>query len=113
MKVYIAAPYPLRSEARDLGLTLRNLGHHVTSRWLLKDDDSSDATAQMDLDDVDRADVLLLWQPGEWANKGTGGRHVEFGYALAIGKPVVVFGSKTNVFHYLDRVRVTERLEDL
>ncbi len=32
--------------------------------------------------------------------KGSGGRHVEFGYALAKGKPIVLVGPQRNVFHF-------------
>jgi hypothetical protein len=31
----------------------------------------------------------------------TGGRHVEFGLALAQGKRVIIVGPRENVFHYL------------
>ena len=39
-----------------------------------------------------------------------GGRHVEFGMALALGKPIFVYGHKENIFHYLPQVEHTENV---
>jgi nucleoside 2-deoxyribosyltransferase len=57
--------------------------------------------AIQDLDDIDQAEILVLF-----AVTGTpiprAGRHVEFGYALAKNKKLVVVGDvKENIFHYL------------
>lgn len=92
---------------------LEAAGHVITSRWLKAPDEMSDAFAREDLADVARADLLLAYHPGGWHDKGTGGRHVEFGYALALGKQVVLLGKRTNIFHHLACVRVIDRLEDL
>ncbi len=118
MKVYIAAPYPARTDAIAVMHRLESVGHHVTSRWLKDDEDPFDVTAQSKyaakaLADVRVADVLLALNAPEWANAGTGGRHVELGCALALGKQVVLLGRRSNVFHHLSVVRVIERIEDL
>lgn len=114
MKIYIAAPYPLREEARRIMILLESAGHHVTSRWIVEDQvGMSHEHATHDLEDVARADLLLAVHQEAWHNRGTGGRHVEFGYALALGIPVVLWGQRTNNFHHLNHVRVIERLEDL
>lgn len=36
---------------------------------------------------------------------GRGGRHVEFGYALALGKELINIGPRETVFHHLDNVQ--------
>lgn len=113
MKIYISAPYPTRDDAIKVMHHLESLGHEVTSRWLKAPDELSDAYAREDLADVARADLLLALNGPEWANAGTGGRHVELGYALCMGKQVVLVGARTNIFHYLDCIRVIERLEGL
>lgn len=113
MTIYIAAPYPLRNHAVEVMHHLERLGHHVTSRWLTTLDEEGNAGALMDLYDVALADVFLAINPTEWRQQGGGGRHVELGYALALGKEVVLWGVRSNIFHHLSSIRVIERLEDL
>ena len=114
MTIYIAAPYEMRDEAISVMHWLESQGHEVTSSWL-RDGvfANDDPTARLDLADIDRANLLLALNPSEWRQRGSGGRHVELGYALALGKQVVLVGARTNVFHYLDCVRVIERVEEL
>jgi nucleoside 2-deoxyribosyltransferase len=112
-KVYIAAPYPIRISAIALKEHLERRGVTVTSRWLISDGVESDEFAEEDLEDVRAADVLIAFNPPDWAQLGTGGRHVEFGYALALGKPIVLFGVRSNIFHHLSRVRLAADVEDL
>src|SRR5665213_593494 len=102
MKIYIACAYPLRDEAISVMHWLESQGHHVTSRWLRQLDDEGPIAAVDDLADVTSADLLLALNPEEWRKSGTGGRHVELGYALALGKQIVLVGVRTNVFHHLD-----------
>lgn len=92
MKIYIAAKYGKRFELRELADRLRSRGHEVTSRWLDNGEEvamSAEAAALMDIDDVFAADVLFfLAEPVGSQNTG-GGRYVEFGYALAMGKRII------------------------
>lgn len=111
MKVYLAAPYPLREQMCNTADTLRAAGHTITSRWLLGDELTHQA-AQMDLDDVYAADVLIAVNPVGWETIGTGGRHAEFGYALALGKKIILVGLRSNVFHYLESVIVVDSIYD-
>lgn len=113
VKIYIAAPYPLRDEAIRVMRMLEVGGLEVTSRWLKAPDDLADEHARKDLDDVAAADVLLALNPEGWANQGTGGRHVELGYAIALGKPIVLVGERTNIFHYLSNIKIVDDSEDL
>lgn len=114
MKVYIAAPYELHGKACATASWLESQGIEVTSSWLNPGTfGNDDKTARLDLDDVARADLLLALNPEAWRKSGTGGRHVELGYALALGKQIVLVGVRTNVFHHLDCVRVIERVEEL
>ena len=114
MKIYIAAPYPLRDKAQGIKRQLEFCGHTITSRWLTEDQTGmSDRNARGDLEDIAAADLLLALHPEDWHDRGTGGRHVEFGYALALGKQIVLLGRRTNNFHHLQCVRVIDRVEDL
>lgn len=112
MKVYIAAPFELRNDARELMHALEAKGHEVTSSWLRELDEESDKWARVDLQDIARADIFLLLNPDGWQRKGGGGRHTETGYAIALGKQIVVAGVRSNIFHYLSSIRVIERPED-
>ena len=62
--------------------------------------------ARIDREDVLRADGLILFAEPEL--DGGSGRHVEFGMALALGKPTIVVGRVENLFQRLPEVRVVE-----
>jgi hypothetical protein len=83
----------------------------VTSRWIDCHDgplDQSLTPAELtgaparswrygadDLTDIGAAEVVVSFTGAG----GKGGRHVEFGYALATGKRLVIVGQRENVFH--------------
>lgn len=86
MKTYFAARWERRDEIREL---VRGLP--TTSRWL-----SQEVGASGDLDDIRAADCLCLFT--EKGSFPRGGRMVEFGYALALGKRMIVIGPDENIF---------------
>lgn len=101
-RVYIAAPYPLKDNAAQLRALLKQHGIDCTSRWIdgpyaLPDD----VNANDDLQDVLNAHAVVAINPTEFHNVGTGGRHIEVGYALAHAIPVFILGGQSNVFHAL------------
>lgn len=111
MKFYIAGRYSRRDEFREVAKQLIEMGHEVTSTWLQENEplqshmgDHSPAwyakTAQTDLDDIDRADAVLFYAEDPKVGTPRGGRHVEYGYALAKGKFIYVVGPEENIFHY-------------
>lgn len=107
--VYIAAPYPMREVAAEWGRRLLLDGYTVTSEWLWVDEDQPDHTsrrsyAEKDLRHVAAADALILMTNVRGDRSGSGGRHVEFGYALALGKRLIVCGDLESVFHHLEGV---------
>jgi hypothetical protein len=94
---------------------LHGLGHEVTSRWidqhggallesivaekLNEDPDGCAHYAAVNLEDLEAADTVISFtSPG---GGGKGGRHIEFGVALGLGKHVVIVGPRENVFHTL------------
>lgn len=116
MKIYLAARYSRRDELRAVAAALRRLGHTITSRWLDTtwehgDDKGSSAAppeyrekhAIEDLVDILLADVFITFteQP---RSGGRGGRHVEFGAALATSKHLIVVGPRENLFYHHPRV---------
>jgi nucleoside 2-deoxyribosyltransferase len=119
MKVYIAGPFNTKDQRRQDARVLEEYGVIVTSRWMYETvphtasiKDLPDAyhaeTATADLEDIARADALLMFIPTDKELVDTplrtasrGGRHFEMGYACAKGKPIFVIGPKENVFHFL------------
>lgn len=117
MKVYLAARYSRFPEMQGYAAQLVKRGHEVTARWILGDHElrsegQSDADAwavrwaQEDWDDLVAADVVVNFTegPGEVPGRARGGRHVELGAALALGKRVIVVAHRENVFHHLPQV---------
>ena len=112
MRIYIACPYPERGLAVEAMQLLEARGHDVTSRWLKAPDELTDASAREDLADVASAEVLLALNPSGYENAGTGGRHVELGYALALKKRILLVGQRSNIFHYLSNVEVVASVDE-
>jgi nucleoside 2-deoxyribosyltransferase len=112
IRVYLAAPFQLQRQAIDLmgGLHLQGIG--CTSRWLVAEETNSDEWARNDLADVAEADVFVALNPEGWRSAGTGGRHVEFGYALALRKPIVLVGVQSHIFHHISSVVVVPAVDD-
>lgn len=126
MKVYLAARYGRREEISDYAAQLTALGFGVTSRWLNgmhetppegiepESHEHLQWCATDDIEDILVANVLIAFtEPeGSVAGRGRGGRHVELGYALGIGTPVIVCGYRENVFCHLPGVVFAETWED-
>lgn len=111
MKIYIAGRYSRRDEFRGVAKQLEEMGHEMTSTWLDENeplqshmgDHSPDwyaKTAQTDLMDISNSDAVLFFAEDPKVGTPRGGRHVEFGYAIARGKFIFVIGPEENVFHY-------------
>lgn len=90
MKIYMAGKYGLRLESwfQEARERLEARGHEVTSRWMdgAEEKTTTRGAAELDIEDVDRAEALVFFGelPGS-ENRG-GGRWFEFGYAYATGK---------------------------
>jgi hypothetical protein len=123
MKVYIAGRYSRRDELKDLSLKLEAMGIGVTSRWLNEKEpleggmDSKPGewyreTAIVDLEDIDRADGILLFSEDPKVGIPRGGRQVEFGYAIGTGKQLHIIGPFENIFHFLPSVRHYDDIYD-
>jgi hypothetical protein len=112
-KFYIAARYGRKDEAFEIAQHLEMRGHKVTSTWVrqVEDEmlytegpDAAGLFAQKDLEEIKLADMLVYLSEDEKNEWGRGGRHVEFGYALGLGKLVGIVGPLENLFHYLPYV---------
>lgn len=127
--VYLAARYSRREELARRRASLHMLGYRVTSRWLdgnhqiddsgkpIGDDgealvEGDDARGHMlrehfateDVGDVAAAEIVISFTEAPRSGNSRGGRHVEFGIAIALGKRCIVVGPRENVFHWLPQV---------
>jgi hypothetical protein len=101
LSFYMAAGFDTRDLMRERRAQLQAMGHRVTSRWIDETEpigpasEAAEHSGNKDLEDIDRAWQFLLFTESP---STTGGYHVEFGYALAQGKMLVVIGPYTNIF---------------
>jgi len=120
LKVYLASNYSSHPEMRQVRELLQLKGFLVTSRWINGEHEVlegqshnlNSSFAKDDWDDLEQADIVI-WFSRDKTNRGRGGRHVEFGLALAWKKPLYVVGHKENVFHWLPQVKHYNTLESL
>ena len=118
-RIYIAGAYGRRASLLEgLCKPLIRKEHEVTSRWLWEDHSSAQGPADMrgyaidDMRDVARADILVAFSehpgrmdfPEKIENANRGGRHAEFGMALATGMDCHLIGPIEHVFHNLPQV---------
>jgi len=102
MKIYFAARFDHNATMRAYKYFLQIYAPEieVTSRWIESHHNVGEYVACLeDVEDIKNADALLFFseQATEYMR---GGRHVEYGMALALGKTIWVIGEKENVFHY-------------
>jgi hypothetical protein len=101
--VYLAASWNRREEMRMYRRQLERYNIRVTSRWLDTDHldsfdgDKGKVGATVDVQDIMRADTLILFS----GNSTTGGLHVELGIAIGLGIATVVIGEVENIFQLL------------
>jgi nucleoside 2-deoxyribosyltransferase len=126
MKVYLASRYSTKEQMRVYASELEKSGIEVTSRWLkethpsnigglpadILSDEEISQIATIDLDDVRRADILVFFSVDPLVPVARGGRHVEFGYALGLGKPILVVGPRENIFHYLPQIKFVSNFQE-
>ncbi len=100
-------------------------GHIVLSRWLdtmwrETDEHGSSAAppqyreeyATKDLEDVAACELFVSFtEPPRSSTRG--GRHVEYGAALALKKLIAVVGHRENLFHHHPRVVFHSNTEEL
>lgn len=114
MKVYIAASMKMKAAALAFSHFLESNDHTVTSSWLRSEQEDGDihnrttaqnqSFAEPDIDDLRRADVLLLFDLGPMSKD----RMIETGYALGSHYPVIRYTdsapSAESVFWHLPAV---------
>ena len=114
MRIYLAARYSRMEELRGYAAELVDAGHVITARWILGGNGIPETAVDMesqrfaleDYRDLQAADTVISWtEPPRVESTARGGRHVEFGLALAMGKRLLVVGPRENLFHTMPNVR--------
>lgn len=106
MKIYVAGTYASKLDLRPIRDKIWSLGHEITSSWLdevskpasMSADDFRKKLAIKDLCEVASADILIVD-----ADKMSGGKHVELGFAIGrFQKQLIWFvGNPSNIFYEL------------
>jgi len=111
MRIYVAAPWINKSEARAAAETLEKKGHTITEKWWehpevdgylranCNDNDREELAYQaaQDVTGVLSADAFVLLNLGK-----SEGKSVETGIAIISEVPrLILIGGKSNLFHYL------------
>ena len=116
---YVAAPWAERPLSAKAAEELEAAGFVVTSRWIDKhlpktsesgldfDPAILKVEATNDAEDVFNADIFILLNTQKRGEE-TSGKAVETGMAMAWGKPVILVGPETNIFHFLDVQKVLD-----
>lgn len=118
MRIYLASRTKHIKYLREVRSQLQDAGHTVTSSWLnqqsipdyVLDEDILHKYALQDKKDIEQSDMIISFSD---ANGRHGGRHCEFGMALASGIRCVVIGPREHIFHYLPNVEVYDDLGSL
>lgn len=100
MKIYLAARFSRREELIDYADSLKEDGHEITSSWVYGGEDglSREDIAKLDVCDVLRADMVVLFTEPYGTAVAGGGRHTEFGIGLGTGKKLAIVGEREQIF---------------
>lgn len=106
MKIYVAHNFAARFQLRVDLVELLKAGHDVTSRWIYDDTrmmaEMTPQSAQIDVDDIIAANVVLLFVDQYGTTPGRG-KYWEWGYIIGVGKPLILVGSgESCIFYQLD-----------
>lgn len=113
-KAYLAAKFSRREEMESYVPLFNDMGYDVIARWVFGGEDglTREDIAKLDLDDVAAADTLIIFTHPRREPQTGGGRFVEMGYAIALGKEIIVIGHHENVFTSAKGVKVYDTLTD-
>jgi len=123
MRVYLAGAFSRKNEIAEKTQELENMGIIVTSSWVREsesenkvldcDEELAPLLARKDLQEIMAADAVVLFTHDPTHKFVRGGRMHEAGFAMGLGKSLLVCGPKENIFHYLPEVNVFSTWEEL
>lgn len=115
MKLYIAGHS--QDEARAVAKIMSEAGHTITSRWLEEDfsktgqytDADKESVANIDVEDVKSCDAMVFIAS---PRRVAGGKFVEAGIAIGLGKKVHILGHRENILMWHPLTEVYASAED-
>lgn len=105
---YIAGRYGRRKEFKEYAEILKNYDIDVLSTWLEGKHenkeghgtrDEMEQWSNDDITDIIRSKLFICFTEDREAGYTSGGRHVEFGYALCLEKKIILIGQRENIFY--------------
>lgn len=107
LKVYLAALFSRKDEMATVADRLKSAGYGISCRWVYGGEDglTREEIAILDIEDLNQANAIICFTYPRGTMTSGGGRHVEFGYALAMGKECIIIGERENVFHHCPQVK--------
>jgi nucleoside 2-deoxyribosyltransferase len=117
LKVYVAARFTRKDEVAALAMRIERAGAVVCTDWFLEaesdlhelSDDVRQSRAERDISHVRNCDILVMLAGGG----ARGGRHFEFGFAMALGIPCWIVGEREHIFHWLPWVEVFDSADEM
>lgn len=124
-EIYLAATFSRAEEMREYREQLAKEGHSVRARWIdshekmfgvmkseevMRHPEKARQSAQEDIADILTCDIVILFTD---MPSTTGGRHTEFGMALAFGKKIVIVGQRENIFQAAKGISQYNTWEDM
>jgi nucleoside 2-deoxyribosyltransferase len=117
MRIYLAAAYQHKLKLREYAAQAEKCGIRVGAEWLKEtaapDSELSDSTskqlaeyARQDWWDIGACDIFVFWAENPHKQPPRGGRLTELGFAISLGKKIVVIGEPENIFFYLPGIDI-------
>jgi nucleoside 2-deoxyribosyltransferase len=93
MKFYIGSSYDDRIIAKEFADKMEERGHKCTCKWWRHwNEDRSNVYCEEDIAGVEACEIFVIYN----GPKKSPGKLIEAGMAIALGKPVYLFGQKLN-----------------
>ena len=121
-RVALIARLGRRPEMREIAKRLEKLGHKMCSSWVWNDSEDDGLTiaeklgvAITNADNLESAGVAIAFAERLPMPPGSerGGRHADFGYALAVCKRVIVCGPRENIAYWHPKVEQVDSVAEL
>ena len=121
-RIALIARLGRRPEMREIAKRLEKMGHVMCSIWVHCDDEDETLSARqkqymalLNADNLESAGVAIAFteRPPMPPGSERGGRHADFGYALAVCKRVIVVGPRENLPYWDPKVEQVVTVAEL
>jgi hypothetical protein len=117
-RIVLIARLGRRPEMRKIAKRLEKLGHVMCSSWVQDDDLTSREKQHAVIGnalDLESAGTAIAFTERAPMSPGSerGGRHADFGYALAVCKRVIVVGPRENIAYWHPKVEQVDTVAEL